>query len=177
MKFVRILTGIMLAVLFTVQPVLAEEKPGLSEAKKGSISQNCSSIRQSLKNLQRVDSRIRVLLGTSYNTILTNFITPLNLRLVRDNKPNVVLSNLQSDFAGSKDTFSKRFISYSQSMEELVAMDCKNNPEGFYNKLIETRKLRINVTESVNEMRGITNRHIETIQYIKNSLKKEANDV
>ena len=60
----------------------------ISEAQENAIVEHCSAIRSSLKDLQRADSRTRVYLGSYYDEILTNFITPLNMRLVENNLSN-----------------------------------------------------------------------------------------
>ena len=57
----------------------------ISESQKTVIVDNCDKIKETLTTVQHQDSRTRVYLGRYYETILTNFITPLNLRLVENN--------------------------------------------------------------------------------------------
>ena len=69
----------------------------LSKEEANAISSNCSTIKQSLSQLQKADSKTRTYLGTTYETIASRFITPLNLRLVRNNRPT--LSRLHELYA------------------------------------------------------------------------------
>ena len=112
----------------------------LSDAQINTIVDHCDTIKDSLKSLQRVDSRTRVYLGRYYETILTNFITPLNLRLVENNISNTQLLENQTNFANRRTSFVNDFIVYQQALEELVHTDCKNEPVKFYEKLLVVRE-------------------------------------
>lgn len=147
-----------------VSPVSAVD---LSNEQKGAISQNCNSIKTSLKSLQKTDSRTRVLLGTSYQTILTNFLTPLNLRLVKDNQPNTTLSTIQTNLASERNVFQEQFIKYSQQLEELISIDCQNHPEDFYTKLQATRKERTQLNRSAIHINSLVDKHLATVNALK----------
>lgn len=113
---------------------------GLSERQQGAISQNCSTIQQSLSQLQKIDSRTRTYLGTTYETIANRFIIPLNLRLVKNNRPT--FSEIQAEFTLEQTKFRDTYTAYMRELESLIATDCKNSPEEFYQKLITTREKR-----------------------------------
>ena len=144
----------------------------LSSARIGLISQNCASIKQSLKTLQKADSRTRVHLGTTYQNILTNYITPLNLRLVRNDTPNTDLTRLQTEFSAARDDFATKFIKYSQSLEELIATNCQAQPDVFYTKLESTRALRHTVSASVAHLDQLLSAHLAAVSNLKDSLKE-----
>lgn len=160
MKFV---IAVFLAVALVI-PVNAAE---LSDDQKGVISQNCNSIKSSLKSLQKSDSRVRVLLGTSYQTILTNFLTPLNLRLVKDNHPSSALSTIQTDMAAERNVFQDQFIKYSQHLEELIASDCQKSPEDFYAKLKATRTQREVLNRSATRLKSLIDKHLLAVTELK----------
>ncbi len=113
---------------------------GLSERQQSAISQNCSTIQQSLSQLQKIDSRTRTYLGTTYETIANRFIIPLNLRLVKNNLST--LSDIQTDFTVQQTKFREAYTDYMRELESLIVCDCKNNPEEFYQKLVTTREKR-----------------------------------
>lgn len=143
----------------------------LSAEQEGAISQNCGTIRQSLKSLQKSDSRARVLLGTTYNTILTNYIVPLNLRLVRNNYPVQKLVDLQTEFAEAKTEFGRTFIRYSQKLEELIMVDCKSEPGSFYEQLVETRAEREKMAEAVDRMNSLVSTDVNLVKALKEEVK------
>ena len=150
--------------LFSSAAVFAAE---LSPEQQGTISQNCASIKTSLQNLQKTDSRTRVYLGSIYNTVLNNFITPLNLRLVRSNLPNSDLTASQSDFTEARNDFAHQFVSYSQSLETLLTLDCQKDPESFYAQLETTRTERAALQKSVAKVQKVISHHLETVTNLK----------
>ena len=142
----------------------------LTESQAGYISQSCASIKQGLKALQRTDVAIRSYLGTIYETALTSFISPLNVRLAKNNLPSAVLTDLHSSFIIKRQDFSHLFVTYSQDFENLLNVDCKNEPEAFYDQLLKTRKSRAALEKSVDEVNSILNKVPSAIQKIEETL-------
>ncbi len=124
-------------VFASAAPVCAVEGTELSN-----ISQNCATIKQSLTQLQRADSRTRAYLGTSYEAVANNFITPLNVRLIKNNQPNSAIFAIQSEFTDMHARFRSEYTDYMRELEGLIAVDCRNNPQDFYNRLEATRNHR-----------------------------------
>ncbi len=119
-----------------------EKQSNISQVKLDLISDHCDSIREKLKNIQKNDARARVYLGAHYETILSNYITKLNLKLVEKSVSNSELIENQNKYAKAKATFSDDYIKYQKDLEELVAMDCKSDAKAFYEKLSSVRKKR-----------------------------------
>ncbi|MDO4759178.1 MAG: hypothetical protein Q4A30_00085 [Candidatus Saccharibacteria bacterium] len=144
----------------------------LSDIKKGAISQNCATIRQSLKNLQKTDSSTRIYLGATYQSIISNFLAPLNLRLIKDNEPHPNFASAHSNLILIKEEFNQSFIKYSQQLEELIATDCKSHPEEFYQRLQSTRKHRAELSRITERLKQLANQHLLDIQALKTSLEQ-----
>lgn len=162
----KILLTALAALIFFATPVRAEEI-SLSEAQKGAISTNCDSLKSTLKNLQRVDSRTRSYLGSSYDKFLSSYISPLSLRMVANDRLSTSLTGIHSGILNSREVFAAQFTSYSQSFEELLASDCKNNPEDFYRKLVATRKKRTMLESTVVNLRSALGNHYTAVEKIK----------
>lgn len=154
-----------LIAMFISLPALA-----ISETQKNSIIDNCASIKQTLEGIQKTDARARVYLGSYYETILTKFITPLNVRLVENNLSTAELVENQNNFASAKTVFTNDYISYQQNLEELVAIDCKTEPESFYDKLIKVRQKRKTMEQDVLKLRSLLSGHIKLVDGIKGKL-------
>lgn len=121
--------------------VYAEEMQAeIAPEKLKTISEHCEAIRSSLKVVQKNDARARVYLGAYYETILSKYITPLNVKLVENNISNLDLIENQNKFVKTKTAFNNDFISYQKELEELVLADCKNEPAKFYEELVSVRK-------------------------------------
>lgn len=142
-------------VTFVLVALFSTPVEGLSERQQGVISQNCSTIQQSLSQLQKIDSRTRTYLGTTYETIANRFIIPLNLRLVKNNRPT--FSEIQAEFTLEQTKFREAYTDYMRELEALIVTDCKNYPEEFYQKLVTTRKKRATLratTERLSDLSG-----------------------
>ena len=144
----------------------------LSEEKSGMVSQNCATIKQSLKSLQKTDARSRSYLGTIYETIITKFITPMNLRLIDNSQPNASLTDLHSTILAVRKDFVNEYTSYSQSFEELVSMNCKDNPENFYNKLVETRRKRAEVSSITTNLRNLFAEYLTIVRKLRGNYEQ-----
>jgi hypothetical protein len=145
-----------------------EEQIQLSDTQRATIMDHCDAIKSNLKSLQRVDSRTRVYLGRYYETILSNFITPLNLRLVENNISDSKLLENQTNFANKRNSFVNDFIVYQQALEELVNVNCKNEPDKFYEKLEAAREKRKVVSKDVVKLRDLTDEQVKLVEGLKN---------
>ena len=171
-----------LLALALVSPVFADEptssdsasdaqtKTKLSSTKRDNISENCSSIRQSLKLLQRSDARARTYFGAIYETVSSKYITPLNLRLVKNNLSSVSLINIQSAISTARTNFNADYIDYSKSLEELIAIDCRLDPEHFYEQLEKTREKREVLSDDVKTMNTLLVNSVKATEVIKENI-------
>ena len=141
----------------------------IGEEQKLAIVDHCDAIKVNLKDVQKRDARTRVYLGGRYETILTELMKPLNVSLVEQDLSNAKFVENQNSFAEAKAVFASDYVSYQQRLEELVGMDCKNDPEGFYTKLKKVREKRKTVSQDVVKMRKLISDHV---RYVKEIMEK-----
>ena len=139
------------------------------EEKEVNIRGNCDSIKQSIKRVQNSDRNTRVSLGRSYQQIISDFVTPLNVRLVKNNRFDANLNEIQKDLVSTRESFNQNYVNYSQALENLLAIDCKNNPNDFYAKLITVRESRAKVAESTKEMNELIKKHADSVKSLRAS--------
>jgi len=169
---VTLFANVVIFTTFSSTPVFAAEtSTELSEERRGLISQNCGTLRQSLKQLQRSDSRARTYFGAIYETVSSKFLTPLNLRLVKNNLSSVSLIEVQTSLAEERKTFAADFIDYSKSLEELISIDCRLEPDQFYAKLLSTRKKRAIVDADLSSLNDLLVSVYKQTEKLKDSLK------
>lgn len=156
--------------VFSSIPAHAVEHRELSESEIGAISQNCSSIKIHLQRIQKDDAKNRVNLGSQYETIATNLMLNLNLRLVKNGIANAYLAEQQTTFASERTRFKDDFIGYSQEFENLLSINCKNEPIKFYRQLELVREKRADIKASMDRLNGILVVHRQTILDLKESL-------
>lgn len=148
--------------------VLAVPAEGLSEEQAAAISQNCPAMQQSLRQLQKVDSRTRTYLGTTYESILNKFIIPLNLRLVKNNLPTNV--QLQANFIAGQNQFKTAYTDYMRELEGLIGTECRVEPQGFYDKLEIVRQRRADLNASVEHLSNLAKDQYQSVLDLRNSL-------
>lgn len=136
----------------------------ISPNRSAAIVEHCDTIKDELKKVQKEDARVRVYLGGYYEIILTKFVTPLNVRLVENNLSSAGLVENQNNFAGTKTLFANDFIAYQQGLEELVGLDCKQEPEKFYDKLTTVRQKRKIMVQDVLKMRNLISEHVRLVE-------------
>lgn len=161
--------------LFSAQVVLAESAAdtpasSLAPERLARISENCTFIKQSLTQLQRADSRTRTYLGSSYETIANSFISPINLRLVKNNRPAPALMNIQSDFFVAQSTFRTQYTNYMRDLESLISTDCQAHPEEFATRLDTTRTSRASLRESTIRLGQLISEQETAVRELQESL-------
>ena len=137
-------------------PVSAAE---LTPEQIGLIHLNCNSAKIQLKRLQKVDSKVRVDLGSNYETLL-----------VKNGIYNNDLISSQSEFSSARDRLKDDFISYSQALDDTIAIDCKSHPESFYNRLEKTRAARKKLNEDYLKNNEILNQHKDHVRKLMETL-------
>lgn len=134
-----------------------DDAPVDEATRLAAVAANCADIKNTLAQLQRADSRTRIYLGTSYETISGRFITPLNLRLERNNQPSAPLLAIQSEFLTALADFRLTYTDYMRDLEALISIDCSSQPKDFYSHLETTRTKRAalqSVTQKLNTLAG-----------------------
>ncbi len=153
-------------ILLTI--IFASPVEGLSAEQQGAISQHCSTIKQSLLQLQKNDSRTRTYLGTTYETIANKFIRPLNLRLVNNSRPTI--ADIQSDFATGQTRFRDAYTEYMRELEGLIAIDCREHPDEFYTKLATVREKRGNLRVATSNLNQLATKQYDAVVKLRSSL-------
>ncbi len=172
MKKGIILAFVASVIILAFSPVLvfAVEHRDLSDGDIGAISQNCASIKIHLQRVQKDDAKNRVNLGSQYETIATNLMLNLNLRLVKNGIANAALTEQQATFTSERTRFKDDFIGYSQEFENLLNINCKEEPIKFYRQLELVREKRADIKASMNRLNDILVVHRQTILELKESL-------
>ncbi len=157
------------AMLF-VGSILVGSVFALDQAQEDAIIQNCDNIKQSLIKLQHADSRTRTYLGSAYEAISGRFITPLNLRLVKNNLPSTELLKIQSEFNTSQTAFRDQYVEYMRELEGLIATECKSHPDEFSRKLETTRTKREALRQTTKKISELVNQQYATVETLRGTL-------
>lgn len=158
------------AVVLTATMVNPVSAKTLGEEQKGLISTNCASIKLQLQNVEKYGSKSRQHIGAQYESLLTNLIMNLNLRLVKNNRSNGEIADQQSRLSSERETFKSKFTDYSRDLESLKNTDCKSDPQQFYDKLRTVRDKRNEISSSMQRIREIIGQHRESVMKLREEL-------
>ncbi len=150
---------IMAAIVSFFVPLDAYADNDIPSEVVSAVSQSCSSIKLQLQTVQKNDARMRIHLGQQYETLSNRLMLNLNLRLVKNNIANANLINDQAKFSEERDRFKSNYIAYSQELDALIKIDCKNEPENFYIKLRSVRSKRASVDANVKRLQTLAKEH------------------
>ena len=145
----------------------------IGDGQKSAIINRCDTQRDDLKKVQRNDSRTRVYLGGYYEGVLNKFITPLNVKLVEGSLSNADFVENQNRFASAKVAFANDFVNYQKGLEELIAIDCKTEPERFYDRLTSVRKKRKVVEQDVGKLKNIMGENVKLVKGLMEKIQDE----
>lgn len=146
------------------------EEVEVSEAKLALVENNCDSIKEILKGIQKSDSRARVYLGAHFETILTKYMTALNVRSVENNISDVALIENQNNYAKAKSAFTTDFVNYQRDLEELLQVDCKAEPKLFYKELVGVRKKREVMVKDMTKLSELLAEHKKLVKKLEERL-------
>lgn len=146
----------------------------LSKVQEDAISDHCDAMKEDLKNVQRSDARARVYIGGRYETILTKYVTPLNVWLVEKSLSKADLIESQNQISETKIKFANDYVDYQQGLEQLVAIDCKTQASSFYDKLVRVRQKRKKVEQDVQKMSTLLGEYKNRVAGLKESSNEKA---
>ena len=94
----------------------------------------------------------------------------MNMRLTENNLLSDNLLSSQTKFTNFRADFSSDYVDYQRSLEELVAVNCKEEPEKFYELLQTVREKRENVNQDAVDLRKTVETHIELVTDLEKEL-------
>jgi len=74
----------------------------------------------------------------------------------------------------SRNDFTNLFVIYSQHLESLISLDCKNQPDNFYYELENVRFLRDKLETSVAKTNNIITSHLQAVDQLRHNLNNSA---
>ena len=167
----RINFSLLLAALIVVFSTSTASALELDQNRIGAISQNCSIIRERLRRIESAGAKSRVYLGTQYESVYSGLMSNFSLRLMRNGIANQDIADQQASFASERERFRNDFIGYSQELQTLIDMDCRNEPEKFYKQFEKTRAKREDIAKSIDRMNEIIAKHRRSIVDIRDELR------
>ena len=137
---------------------------------------NCDSVKNTLRRLHAADGVTRVNAGGIYDDISARLMARLNSRLALNRIDSAKLIDITAQFEKSRASFGDNYREYEPLLTALIRLDCRDNPTGFYAKLLEVRDARHKLSVSVASMNDSINDYRMAVEKLKQDLNDNGGD-
>lgn len=158
--------ALILVVAVLLSPLARAETQPLSSSALQALRQNCVGAQVSLQRIQQSEKPTRINRGYLYDRSL-KLMTSLNSRIAFNNIESPELFNLTTRYQESLKSFAEEYTKYDDQLSDLIALDCTQNPSQFYDMLAETRRLRSDLTKTINTIDGLLEDYRANVDSVK----------
>jgi predicted nucleic acid-binding Zn-ribbon protein len=141
---------------------MAADTP-LDEAKKAAVVANCSNAQSTLQSINRSDITTRVNRGRSYDQALKLFYA-MNARLASNNITEPRLAEITKNFEDELNSFRSQYNDYNDRLKNTTDIDCRQEPQQFYDVLGQARDRRSAVHGSIVKLNNLIGDYQNTIK-------------
>lgn len=158
-----ILLGIVTAVVCTPIVVRAVD---MSPEQTQIVAQNCVSAQVSLQRLQYSDAATRVNRGYVYESLLNNFMNPMNSRLAVNgySKEAATLSVVTDRYQNELKQFKRLYESYDDTANQAIRLKCQEKASSFYDLVRSLQEKRVKIYESVKNLDAISEEYRKEVK-------------
>lgn len=146
-----LMAGAVAAVFFASDAAKAASQP-LSATQIAQIKARCVEVRASLNQLHTTDALLRVNRGQIYESLSTKLMTPLNSRLILNRLDGVALVSITTDYNRQLADFRSDYQEYEKALAHTLTIDCRVEPQLFYEALSDARTKRRQTHEATVEL-------------------------
>jgi len=165
MRRLVLIATIWLAAVSLLQPLHAFADPAdsaLSQDNLTIISRTCVAAQGQLARVQINDKLVRINRGGSYSSLL-KLMNSFNSRAASNNYDVSSLVPLSSSLSDKYQQFVGDFTKYDNSMDNVVQMNCQNQPAVFYSALTQTRGLRVQLAGDIKDMDQVVDQYQQSV--------------
>ncbi len=134
------------------------------------LSNNCDSIKTTLRRIHTNDALLRVNMGQVYTGISGQFMARLNSRLALNKINSTELVSTTNNFEQQRQAFGADYKTYEATISGLIKIDCKEKPAEFYAELLKARDQRSVVAQDVKLINASINEYQVGVERIQQSL-------
>lgn len=178
--FLTVFAIIATVAVASTAPAHAQESSEVTSEQITHIRNNCPTAIATLNQIHANDAPVYVNRNQAYFSISDKLIARLNSRLALNRFDTASLVKISNEYATALTQFRAAYKRYDDSMKDLVRMNCVRQPVGFYDKVAESRTLRVNVQQSIKKLHTKIDEYrtaVETFQEQNETrLKRISND-
>lgn len=129
----------------------ALDADNLSFDDQAMIARNCKAAQRTMHRIQYVDPVVRVNRGIAYNNI-SKLMSALTARAAF-NAYNIPQFSVETEAVqGLRSQFADDYTDYEIALRDAIGFNCENNPDEFYQKLVDVRAKRAIITLRIREI-------------------------
>lgn len=165
-KRFSIIVAVVVAVL--ASPFVKAETAPLDDARLQAVVDQCQNIQRVLLNTQQSDKLARINRGHVYETTL-QLLVNFNARIVSSKYDAPDLLTITGDYQSERKKFVETYTKYDDNVASLSVMNCRSQPTEFYERLVEVRAQRAELSASVQAIDQLIERYHNVVK----SLRKQ----
>lgn len=124
----------------------------LTQSHIAHVRSNCLTAVSSLDQLHRTDALLRVNRGQLYESISTRLMSRLNSRVALNRLDASKLTVASSNYEKALKSFREHYINYERQLNSTININCREQPQRFYDMVVETGKRRQRVNVDVRQI-------------------------
>jgi hypothetical protein len=140
------------SVLVAVSTSAVSEERILTDAQIEGIRGRCDQSKQEIERLRKADRLLRVNLGKQYEWIAKRLMAPLGSRIALNGLEGVELSATVVEYNRALAGFRENYLQYDRSIDDILGMNCNEQPIEYYTAIERTRELRRDTHESTKRL-------------------------
>ncbi len=141
---------ISVALLMPVQSH-ALDADNLTQDERAMIVKNCKAAQRTMQRIQYVDPVARVNRGIAYNNV-TKLMAAMTARAAF-NAYSIPQFSIETEAVQDlRSQFAEDYTDYEIALRDLINFNCSNNPDEFYQKLVDVRAKRAIITLRIREI-------------------------
>lgn len=169
MKYVfsSLLALVIVVATIMVVPAYAQEATPMTDAHIARIKSNCPVALATLSRIHANDAPAHINRNQTYFSISDKLMARFNSRLVLNRYDATQLVKTSTDFNTQLAKYKTLYKEYDETMTDLLRINCRLQPVGFYDKVAEAREARQRVHESVVRLKLLIDQYGQDVNSFK----------
>ncbi len=162
--FFRTTAVAVIVAVFATIPTVAQQPETMTDEHVARIKSNCPGALATLSRIRTNDAPTYVNRNQTYFSISDKLMARLNSRLTLNRYDATQLVKTASDYNAELIKFRAAYKQYDDTMQDLLHMNCRQQPVSFYDKVATAREQRQKVQETVVQLKGLSDQYEQNVK-------------
>ncbi len=162
--FLRIATVAVVIVALAAIPTAAQQSETMTDEHIARIKSNCPSALATLSRIRLNDAPVYINHNQTYFSISDKLMARLNSRLTFNRYDATQLVKTASDYNVQLTKFKAAYKQYDDTMQDVLRMNCRQQPVSFYDKVATARQQRQKVQDAVVQLKTLIDQYEQDVK-------------